>query len=179
MTDLDLLVEYLVENNLAPSYEDALNIIPAMSDAWMASILEEFSTEDSDLFDFIMEMRKEDKVKGKGKTPLNIEVRSNKLQKVDGKWGRPTRTMMNPDAYTGRYNQGTLAINKGFLPKDIRPNPHGENGRLRGVKKKRGAKSEIGEFDRSPAVQGYLRKKARKAEREVMSKSANKFSSGY
>lgn len=179
MTDLDLLVEYLVESNLAPSYEDALNIIPAMSDAWMASILEEFSNENSELFDFIMEMRREDKVKGKGKTPLNVEIRSNSLKKVDGRWVRPTKTVMNPVVYHGKFRQGGLGIPKGFVPHDLGPHAHGEGGISRGVKKERGAKSKVRELDKSPAVQGYERKKARQKEREATSRYTNKYSSGY
>ena len=61
---------------------------------------------------YLYEMRKEDKVKGKQKTPLNITQKSARVVKApegsDKKWEvkKSSRTTMHPDAEIGRYLQG-------------------------------------------------------------------------
>lgn len=61
---------------------------------------------------YLCEMRKEDKVKGKQKTPLNITQKSARVAKApEGsgkKWEvkKSSRTTMHPDAEIGRYKQG-------------------------------------------------------------------------
>ena len=61
---------------------------------------------------YLCEMRKEDKVKGKKKHPLNITQTSGRVEKApegsDTKWKvkKIHRTTMHPDAEIGRYLQG-------------------------------------------------------------------------
>ena len=61
---------------------------------------------------YIYEMRKEDKVKGKKKTPLNITQKSARVVKApegsDKKWEvkKSSRTTIHPEAQLGRYMQG-------------------------------------------------------------------------
>lgn len=163
MLNLDLIVEYLLENNFTSSYEDALNMIQIMSEEWMYSILSENLTEDRSLLNFIMEMRKEDKVKGRGKTPLYVErVRKNITKSPEGKWtvNKKVDKTMTPEASSGRYRHG-IGYAKEYLYPDQKPQPHGTGGSLRGVKKQRGKPYTS---KKSPAVQAYERKKEREAE---------------
>jgi hypothetical protein len=67
MLEVKLISQYLIENNFVSSYDDALGVISCMTDSWMSMILENF--------DYIMEMRKEDKVRGRKPTPLYVRGR--------------------------------------------------------------------------------------------------------
>jgi hypothetical protein len=97
----------------------------------------------------IMEMRKEDKVKGKKKTPLFIEKKSTTVTKApegSGKrWNieRHTEKKMSQEAQMGRFKQGRYGWSPavqggggGGAGYGYKPQPHGSGGRLRGVKKK-------------------------------------------
>lgn len=109
---------------------------------------------------YLVEMRKEDKVKGKQKTPLYVErtrtrVEPGSVRKTpEGKWKvtpgkrvQVTDKSPNPEAQLGRFKQGRrmpgesshwysteggTAGGPGF---GYHPQPHGEGGRLRGVKR--------------------------------------------
>jgi hypothetical protein len=88
-------------------------------------------------------MRKEDKVKGKKKTPLYLD-RTHKTvdRSPEGRWERKDITIKrpNPEAQMGRFRQGmdhrpefsaTGGAGYGY-----KRQPHGTGGELRGVKKK-------------------------------------------
>lgn len=102
----------------------------------------------------LYEMRKEDKVAGKKKTPLTLPVTTKHVRKdEDGNWKvkKLVTQRANPEAQMGRFKQGKgmpgdpvyhtysteggTSRGPGF---GYRPQPHGEGGELRGVKKKRG-----------------------------------------
>lgn len=59
---------------------------------------------------YLVEMRKEDKVKGKKKTPLYISKTSGRVERKleDNQWKlkKSTRTSLNPEAAIGRIKQG-------------------------------------------------------------------------
>lgn len=111
---------------------------------------------------YLVEMRKEDKVKGKKKTPMYLSLTSKKIEKTpEGnlevkktEYKRP-----NPDAMVGRMRQGMTASPEdapapsgfGSEREQIRRHPHGGGGSgarggkagvARGVKKTPGAKRE-------------------------------------
>jgi hypothetical protein len=166
MLEVELLADYLVENSYASTTLGAYNLIPCMSDNWMSLVLEE-------LEDLILEMRKEDKVKGKTKTPLHkgsitIPGRVEKYRETpEGKIGMRVvpatqRKVQNPDAISGRRRQGMPAVpdttKSGWVKnynrflidrgREVR-HPHGggewgvKPGSKRGVKKDRGAKPKV------------------------------------
>jgi hypothetical protein len=80
---------------------------------------------------YLHEMRKEDKVKGKKKHPLNITQTSGRVERApegsDKKWKvkKTTRTTMHPDAEIGRYLQG--------MRRDPHIRPGGEMGGASGT----------------------------------------------
>jgi hypothetical protein len=102
---------------------------------------------------YLVEMRKEDKVKGKKKTPMYLSLTSKKIEKTpEGKlevrkteYKRP-----NPEASVGRMRQGMTASpedaprNPGWGTErtTLRRQPHGSGGELRGKKRVPGAKQE-------------------------------------
>lgn len=102
------------------------------------------------------EMRKEDKVAGKKKTPLYLTKKYKTVQKAPEGSGKKweTRTIekkqINPTASLGRFKQGkeggAPAIQAGGThggpTMGYKPHTHGEGGSGRGVKKERGAKTE-------------------------------------
>jgi len=116
---------------------------------------------------YLYEMRKEDKVAGKKKTPLTLPVTTKHVRKDEsGNWKvkKLVTQRANPEAQMGRFKQG-----KG-MPGDpvhhtysteggtgrgpgfgYRPQPHGEGGALRGKKKVKGEKTERAWNDRTPA----------------------------
>jgi hypothetical protein len=104
---------------------------------------------------YLVEMRKEDKVNGKKKTPLYVTKTQKTVQKAPEGSGKKweTRTIekkqINPVADLGRYRQGKVggapAIQAGGThggpTMGFKPHEHGEGGSGRGVKKERGAKT--------------------------------------
>jgi hypothetical protein len=127
---------------------------------------------------YLYEMRKEDKVAGKKKTPLTLPVTTKHVRKDEGgnwKVKKLVTHRANPEAQMGRFKQG-----KG-MPGDpvhhtysteggtgrgpgfgYRPQPHGEGGALRGKKKVPGDKTVTQYQGRTPA-QKVADKKAKKA----------------
>lgn len=103
---------------------------------------------------YLVEMRKEDKVAGKKKTPLTVPVTSKHVRKDAGGAWKVTSVVTqrpNPTAQLGRYKQGrgmpgdpahhhysTEGGTGGGPGFGYKPQPHGEGGELRGVKKQRG-----------------------------------------
>lgn len=115
----------------------------------------------------IAEMRKEDKVAGKKKTPLTVPSSRKSIQPApEGsgrKWKTTSHTTGNPLVTTGRYRQGA----RGGSEYGYKRHPHGgEHGGMtagsqRGVKKVPGEKKpEVGHV--TPA-QKIANKKARQA----------------
>jgi hypothetical protein len=101
----------------------------------------------------LYEMRKEDKVKGKGKTPMYLSLTSKKLEKTpEGGWKmkKTEYKRPNPDASIGRMRQGMTASpedaprNPGWGTErtTLRRQPHGSGGEQRGKKKVPGEKKE-------------------------------------
>ncbi len=92
---------------------------------------------------YLIEMRKEDKVKGKKKTPLYLDRTYKTVDRSpEGRWERKDITIKrpNPEAQMGRFRQGmdhrpefgaTGGAGYGY-----KRQPHGTGGELRGVKKK-------------------------------------------
>jgi len=127
---------------------------------------------------YLYEMRKEDKVAGKKKTPLTLPVTTKHVRKDEsGNWKvkKLVTQRANPEAQMGRFKQG-----KG-MPGDpvhhtysteggtgrgpgfgYKPQPHGEGGELRGKKKVKGEKTERAWNDRTPAKK-VADKRAKKA----------------
>jgi hypothetical protein len=116
---------------------------------------------------YLYEMRKEDKVAGKQKTPLTLPVTTKHARKdEDGNWKvkKLVTQRANPEAQMGRFKQGRgmpgdpvhhtysteggTSRGPGF---GYVPQPHGEGGALRGVKKVKGEKTERAWNDRTPA----------------------------
>lgn len=111
---------------------------------------------------YLIEMRKEDKVKGKQKTPLYLD-RTHKTvdRSPEGRWERKDITIKrpNPEAQMGRFRQGmdhkpefgaTGGAGYGY-----KRQPHGTGGELRGKKKvpgeKKAPKWQPGVDSRTPA----------------------------
>lgn len=110
----------------------------------------------------IQEMRKEDKMKGKKKTPMYLTKVSKSAEKTpEGKWEikRTEHRKPNPDAMIGRMRQGMTASPEdapapsgwGSEREQLRRHPHGgggsgakdnKPGESRGVKKTPGARTE-------------------------------------
>lgn len=92
----------------------------------------------------IIEMRKEDKVKGRKKTPLYIDKVTKKVEKTpEGlRVKKTTEKRMNPEASVGKFKQNPTNLpsvqggGHGGAGFGYGPQPHGTGGRLRGVKKK-------------------------------------------
>jgi hypothetical protein len=116
---------------------------------------------------YLYEMRKEDKVAGKTKTPLTLPVTTKHVRKdEDGNWKveKLVTQRANPEAQMGRFKQGRgmpgdpvhhtysteggTSRGPGF---GYVPQPHGEGGALRGKKKVKGEKTERAWNDRTPA----------------------------
>lgn len=195
MIEVELIADYLIENSYVSSERDAYEFIPCMSDEWLSLVLEEVLNEETfSLYDVISEMRKEDKVKGKQKTPMHIEVKgkSKMVKTPEGGWVKntPTHRAVNPATVPGRYAQGMpLDPEKAhpnawayLLDKKLRRHPHGNAqvgvpvGKSRGKKKERGApipqpKSSVAKFIEKRAAET-----ARKAAGEAPRR--NKFSYG-
>jgi hypothetical protein len=101
---------------------------------------------------YLYEMRKEDKVAGRKKTPLILPVTSKHARKDEsGNWKveKLVTHRANPEAQMGRFKQGkgmpgdaghhhysTEGGTGGGPGFGYRPQPHGTGGELRGVKKK-------------------------------------------
>lgn len=130
---------------------------------------------------YLYEMRKEDKVAGKKKTPLYLNVTTKHVRKdEDGNWKvkKLDTQRPNPEAQLGRFKQGRgmpgdpvqhtysteggTGRGPGF---GYRPQPHGEGGALRGKKKVPGEKTERAWNDRTPAKK-VADKKAKAAYRK-------------
>jgi hypothetical protein len=126
---------------------------------------------------YLVEMRKEDKVAGKKKTPLTIPVTSKHVRKDDGSW-KVTKVVTqkpNPTVQFGRYKQGrgmpgdlghhhysTEGGTGGGPGFGYKPQPHGEGGALRGVKKSPARSGDTPGPSRTPA-QKVADKRAKKA----------------
>jgi hypothetical protein len=116
---------------------------------------------------YLYEMRKEDKVAGKKKTPLTLPVTTKHARKDEsGNWKveKLVTHRANPEAQMGRFKQG-----KGMPGDPVHhtysteggtsrgpgfgyvPQPHGEGGALRGKKKVPGEKTERAWNDPTPA----------------------------
>jgi hypothetical protein len=127
---------------------------------------------------YLYEMRKEDKVAGKKKTPLYLNVTTKHARKDEsGNWKveKLVTQRANPEAQMGRFKQGRgmpgdpvhhtysteggTSRGPGF---GYVPQPHGEGGALRGVKKVKGEKTERAWNDRTPAKK-IADKRAKKA----------------
>ena len=110
---------------------------------------------------YLYEMRKEDKVKGKEKTPMYLGLVSKKAKKTpEGKWELEKMKLKrpNPDAVIGRRRQGMTAAPEhsphpgwGSEREQLRRHEHGgggsgakdnKPGELRGKKRVPGAKRE-------------------------------------
>ena len=110
---------------------------------------------------YLYEMRKEDKVKGKQKTPMYLGLVSKKAKKTpEGKWEieKTEHKRPNPDAVIGRRRQGMTAAPEhsphpgwGSEREQLRRHEHGgggsgakdnKPGELRGKKRVPGAKRE-------------------------------------
>lgn len=116
---------------------------------------------------YLYEMRKEDKVAGKQKTPLTLPVTTKHARKDEsGNWKveKLVTHRANPEAQMGRFKQGkgmpgdpvhhtysTEGGTSGGPGFGYRPQPHGEGGALRGVKKVKGEKTERAWNDPTPA----------------------------
>ena len=116
---------------------------------------------------YLYEMRKEDKVAGKQKTPLTLPVTTKHARKDEsGNWKveKLVTHRANPEAQMGRFRQGrgmpgdpvhhtysTEGGTSGGPGFGYRPQPHGEGGALRGVKKVKGEKTERAWNDPTPA----------------------------
>jgi hypothetical protein len=127
---------------------------------------------------YLYEMRKEDKVAGKKKTPLTLPVTTKHARKDEsGNWKvkKLVTHRANPEAQMGRFKQGRgmpgdpvhhtysteggTSRGPGF---GYKPQPHGEGGALRGKKKVPGEKTERAWNDPTPAKK-IADKKAKKA----------------
>ena len=116
---------------------------------------------------YLYEMRKEDKVAGKQKTPLTLPVTTKHARKDEsGNWKveKLVTHRANPEAQMGRFRQGrgmpgdpvhhtysTEGGTSGGPGFGYRPQPHGEGGALRGKKKVPGEKTERAWNDPTPA----------------------------
>jgi hypothetical protein len=116
---------------------------------------------------YLYEMRKEDKVAGKQKTPLTLPVTTKHVRKDEGgnwKVKKLVTHRANPEAQMGRFKQGkgmpgdpvhhtysTEGGTSGGPGFGYRPQPHGEGGALRGKKKVPGEKTERAWNDPTPA----------------------------
>jgi len=116
---------------------------------------------------YLYEMRKEDKVAGKKKTPLTLPVTTKHVRKDEsGNWKvkKLVTHRANPEAQMGRFKQGkgmpgdpvhhtysTEGGTSGGPGFGYRPQPHGEGGALRGKKKVKGEKTERAWNDPTPA----------------------------
>lgn len=148
----DPLVDYLLDEGYTDTLEGAEVIIENMSDEWASHILQE--------------MRKQDKVAGKKKTPLyDVKTQTTLKPAPEGsgnRWkvSKKTTKKVNPFAMSGRTRQGLPAM-PGEMSHDFVQgrkttargiNPHGKHtqadrpggktvvGSKRGVKKTPGAK---------------------------------------
>lgn len=124
---------------------------------------------------YLVEMRKEDKVKGKKKTPLYVTSTKTKKRLVPGdpksgkKWKIETQTTthkaVNPPVAIGRFAQGQTPDSHIY---NYKPHPHGKGGEgtlgrvgsARGVKKVKGDKSRAVK-DAGPDVIAYSSPKER------------------
>lgn len=199
MLEVELIADYLIENSYVSSERDAYEFIPHMSDYWLSLVLEEVLNEETySLYDVISEMRKEDKVKGKNKTPLNVMVPSETNAKgeaisrmernSEGKLVKvtPKHKVMNPDIIPARYKQAmpTSTENRHpnygayVLDKSLRRHPHGggetgvPEGRLRGKKKERGAQIPQ---PQSPVARFVEKRAAEKAKKEAREANRGRF----
>lgn len=116
----DFIMEYLISEGYTDTNKGALVIMANMSEEWRESICEEI----------LDEMRKEDKVKGKKKTPLHITTTTRSAQRTpegsERKWEIKTteHKKVNP----------VVAFKRGYGSMPV--HPHGEGGIHRGKKKK-------------------------------------------
>ena len=108
-----------------------------MSEEWIYSILDE---------EYLYEMRKEDRVAGKKKTPLLIPGNRGTIQKdSEGNWRKQTPMVGNPKVSTGRYRQGAQGGSMYGYQRHAHGGAHGgmERGSERGKKQVRGLKPGI------------------------------------
>jgi hypothetical protein len=192
MLEVDLIAEYLLENSYVSSERDAYNLIPHMSDGWLGLVIEEVLNEEAfSSYDVISEMRKQDKVAGKKKTPLRIPSDKKRVVKTPEGGLQVIRypDVLNPDAALGRTKQGMpmdpkqrVKNHRAYLvnPKGQIRHPQGgsepgvEAGYLRGVKKEKGAKYPNRDFTPVDLIKQRLEaKRRRKAERGRFNRNWN------
>lgn len=117
---------------------------------------------------YLYEMRKEDVVKGKKKTPLYLEKTHKTLQPASEgsgkKWERKDIKIKrpNPEAVMGRVRQGRSSVpgessyaDSGYARGPgfgYRPQPHGTGGEKRGVKRTATIQQRRGRPDWQPGV---------------------------
>jgi len=132
---------------------------------------------------YLYEMRKEDKVAGRKKTPLTLPVTTKHVRKDEGgswKVKSVVSQKPNPEAQMGRFKQGkgmpgdaghhhysTEGGTSGGPGFGYKPRGHSTGGPLRGKKKIRGEKKppewQFGVDSRTPAQKVEDRKKKKKA----------------
>jgi hypothetical protein len=141
--ELEFVISYLLENSYVNTIEEAINIIPHMSDSWIQSSIDIF--EQYDLSNTILEMRKEDKVAGKTKTSPWAHFTKSKIDRAPegskNKWEKKTINYRLPDRTVGliRAAQGKGPIDRATGMKHLplgTPHLHGEGGAHRGKKKR-------------------------------------------
>lgn len=94
----DLILSHLLDEGYAETPEAAEVMMVNMSEDWIDSILDE---------EYLYEMRKEDKVAGKKKTPLMVPGKRGTIQKTEsGGWKKQTPMVGNPKVSMGRQRQG-------------------------------------------------------------------------
>ena len=166
----DIILSHLLDEGYADTQEAAEVIMVNMSEEWRDDILEE---------SYISEMRKEDKVAGKKKTPLYIPGKRRSMLRAEPgsgkKWqmSEPEK-VKNPEASFGRFKQGKDLAGKVM---GYGPHPHGEGGRLRGVKQTKGDKSRVAN-DPGADVKVHLTPK-QKVERNRPSTDRGSYMSRY
>jgi hypothetical protein len=144
-------------------------------------------TEDIEMSNMIYEMRKEDKVKGKKKTPKEVEVSqrvSGRVQKGDdGKWKvtKPstyTTKRMSNSVHLGKFKHGEIGFGPsvqggghGGVGMGYRQHLHGVGGLHRGKKKREQIKSPETKLNK------YQRK--REVSRSKYLRQSGQTSSGY
>jgi hypothetical protein len=126
----DIILSHLLDEGYAETQEAAEVIMVNMSEEWRDSIVEEEN---------LQEMRKEDKVAGKKKTPLMVPGKRGTIQRApegsQRKWEKITPEVGNPAVSSGRYRQGA----RGGSELGYKRHPHGgehggmKKGSMRGV----------------------------------------------
>lgn len=163
MLELELISNYLIENEFASTENDAMNIIAAMSDSWLEDILTEELLNEKRRFKAVKDPQTGELKKVKQeKTPLTTPRAPDPkvILKTPSEWRRSKdvepRDVIHPKAHMGLVKQGIHRgtrpdlVRKGlvapppeqhhFAFSDYGPHGHGPGGSKRGVKKVKGEK---------------------------------------